>query len=375
MSLIVLSIPIFFSLIALELIVTGIQHRKLYRLNDAITNISCGITEQISGIFAKILAFGLYLWLYNSYRLMDVEQTWLNALLLLVGIDFCYYWAHRMSHEINLFWAGHVVHHQSEDYNLSVALRQGMFQKFFTQFFFLPLALMGVAPEWFIYFTAIDTLYQFWIHTQTIGKLGPLEWIIVTPSHHRVHHGRDPKYIDKNHGGMFIIWDRLFGTYQEEEEAPTYGITTPVNTWNPLYAQVAHFVKIGQDLGRIPGLGNKLLYLVKKPGWLPDSMGGYQAVQPVDKSTYRKFDIPLPQAMNRYLLVQFLLVLAVTAGYLNLMGRFSQEIQWDWGIWVFLSCASLGLLMERKRWAWGLEAARMGLLPVLLYLSWMQLQA
>jgi len=367
MSLIVLSIPLFFLLIGVELVAARLMHRHLYRLNDAITNLSCGITEQVSGVFAKVATLALYVWLYNHVRLADIPETWYWSLVLLVGFDFCYYWAHRMSHDVNLFWAGHSVHHQSEEYNLSVALRQGAFQKFFTLFFFLPLAVLGFDPVWMIAIGAIDTLYQFWIHTELIDKMGPLEWVMNTPSHHRVHHGRDPKYIDKNHAGIFIVWDRMFGTFQVEEERPTYGITTPLQTWNPVYAQVAHFDQIRHDLARIPGLWDKTRYLFNKPGWLPDALGGYQAPKAVDKAHYQKFDTQVPNWVNWYVFVQYALALGVTSFFLFQYETFPFAQQLSFAAWIFLSCASLGLLFESKRWAWALEAVR---ILSLVYLAW-----
>ncbi len=183
---IILSIPIFFLLIGIELLYSWFAKKKMYRLGDAFGNIGCGIFEQVTGIFVKVLTIGLYSLVYQNFRLFDIPINGWTIFLLFLGVDFTYYWAHRLSHEINLFWVGHVVHHQSEDYNLSVALRQGALQKLFTAPFALPLAFIGFSDEWFLYISAFNTLYQFWIHTEAIGKLGPLEWVLNTPSHHRV---------------------------------------------------------------------------------------------------------------------------------------------------------------------------------------------
>jgi sterol desaturase/sphingolipid hydroxylase (fatty acid hydroxylase superfamily) len=178
MNPIVLSIPIFFLLIGLEVFYDRFYKKRLYRLNDALTNISCGITEQLSGVFAAVFTVGLYHLVFEQYRLFTVPETWYTGLLLFVLVDFFYYWAHRWSHEVNLFWAGHVVHHQSEEYNLSVALRQGAFQKLFTSVVYLPMALLGFSTDWFLVMLAYNTLYQFWIHTQAIGKMGWLEYAL-----------------------------------------------------------------------------------------------------------------------------------------------------------------------------------------------------
>ncbi|MEQ9412877.1 MAG: sterol desaturase family protein, partial [Cyclobacteriaceae bacterium] len=169
---IVLSIPIFFLLIGIELAVERFSNRKLYRLPDAISNLSCGITSQLSGLFLKILAVGVYEILFSNFAFFELEKGWLYWVALFLLVDFAYYWAHRMSHEVNLFWGGHVVHHQSEDYNLSVALRQSSLQVVWTFAFNLPLALIGFETLDFALVAALNTLYQFWIHTETIKKLG-----------------------------------------------------------------------------------------------------------------------------------------------------------------------------------------------------------
>ncbi|MDQ2658099.1 MAG: sterol desaturase family protein, partial [Bacteroidota bacterium] len=239
---IVLSIPVFFILIGVELLVERFTHQKLYRLPDAISNISCGITSQLSGLFLKVLGVGVYQLLAERFAMFSLDNTtWWYWVSLVLLVDFAYYWAHRMSHEVNLFWGGHVVHHQSEEYNLSVALRQSSLQVVWTFAFNLPIAFLGFHTLDFVYIAALNTLYQFWIHTETINRLPRwIEFVFNTPSHHRVHHGRNPKYIDRNHAGSLIIWDRMFGTFQAEEEKPTYGITKPLNSWNAVWANMSH---------------------------------------------------------------------------------------------------------------------------------------
>jgi alkylglycerol monooxygenase len=344
---IVLSIPIFFILIGLEVFYDRFAKKQVYRLNDALTNISCGITEQVSGVFAKVFTIGLYYYVFEHFRLLTIPTNLYWLVLLFLLVDLAYYWAHRWSHEINLFWAGHVVHHQSEEYNLSVALRQGALQKVFTAFVYLPLALLGFDPYWFLLLAAYNTLYQFWIHTQYIGRMGWFEYVFNTPSHHRVHHGRDPKYIDKNHAGSLIIWDKLFGTFQPEEEQPNYGITSPLNSFNPVYAQVQHVGHLWSDFRRVSGLKNKLKVLFGKPGWLPDELGGYRAPQiiPVD---YKKFDRPLPLKVSLYVLVQYALLLAASSWFLFNLSAYTLLEKILFGSLIFYTAGSLGMLLEGK---------------------------
>lgn len=228
---IALAIPVFLVLIGVELAFARHEQKEFYRFNDAINDLSCGIAQQVVGIFSKVLIFAGYLWIYENFRWLEISpKSVLAWIVLLFGVDLCYYWFHRVSHRMNAPWAAHIVHHQSEEYNLAVALRQGTFQSWFSWIFYLPLAIIGFPPPMFLAMSAFDTLYQFWIHTRAIDRLGPLEWFMNTPSHHRVHHARNPKYLDKNYAGIFIIWDRMFGTFEPEEEPVVYGVTEPLNS-------------------------------------------------------------------------------------------------------------------------------------------------
>lgn len=372
---IILSIPLYFLLIAIELVIQLYKKQQIYRLSDAMTNISCGITQQITGAFIKVGMIGVYQLVYEHWSIAAMPNTWWSWGLLILGVDFCYYWGHRMSHEVNLFWGGHVVHHQSEDYNFSVALRQGSFQALWTFWFYLPLAFLGFDTLNFLLVSALNTVYQFWIHTETIGKLPrPIEWVFNTPSHHRVHHGRNPKYIDKNHAGSLIIWDRMFGTFQEEEERPTYGITKPVNTWNPIKANLQHYLDLADQIRSTPGWKNKLKVTFYKPGWRPEQQGGYQKIEDVDKS-YQKYDTNPMRHLRTYILVQFIGVLAMTAIYLFSREEMTLIHQLMFSGLIIWSVAQFGVFLEQKRWD-SLEYLRLIVLGVFAYqleLSWIYL--
>lgn len=362
---IVLSIPIFFILMGIELVVERLTNKKLYRLPDAIANLSCGITSQLSGLFLKVFAIGIYQLLHENFNLVAWDKTWLYWVALFLLADLAYYWAHRMSHEINLFWGGHVVHHQSEEYNLSVALRQSSLQVIWTFAFSLPLAFIGFETLDFALMSAFITLYQFWIHTETINKMGWFELVFNTPSHHRVHHGRDPKYIDKNHAGTLIIWDKMFGTFQEEEERPTYGITKPINSWNAVWANFSHYAEMGKDLKQIPTWTDKLKYLFKKPGWLPDYLGGYRAAPPVDKSTYKKYDTPSSVTLNLYVLFQYVLCLAGTSLFLFNASKFSLSEKAMITVLISIVVVNCGVLFENRPWVRYAEWIRIVVYPTL----------
>ncbi|OEK04458.1 sterol desaturase family protein [Roseivirga misakiensis] len=363
----VIAIPVYFLLIGIELIVHRIKATKSYRLNDAITNINCGVTSQVTGAFLRVFSIGLYTLFYDHYRLTTITEnvfTWLIAFIL---YDFFYYWAHRMSHQVNLFWGGHSVHHQSEEYNLSVALRQSSTQIIWTSIFYIPMALIGINPLVLISVSGFNLLYQFWIHTESIDKLPKwFEAVFNTPSHHRVHHARNPKYIDKNHAGTFIIWDRMFGTFREEEERPTYGITKNLDSWNPVWANFAHYADMVKDIRQMPKFSDKVKYLFQKPGWLPESMGGYRAPYDVDKTTYRKYDLRAVWAMNAYVFGQYLLLLVGTALFLFGMERFDENLieKSAMAMLIIISTVSFGALFENRRWAISLEISRLMLIPI-----------
>jgi len=356
---VILAIPVFFILIGMEVAYGYFKDRKIYRLNDAVTNISCGIVEQLTGVFAKVFTVAAYAFIYENFRLFTLEDTWYWIVLCFIGVDFFYYWAHRMSHEVNLFWLGHVVHHQSEDYNLSVALRQSTFQKMFTFYFYFPMAIMGFKTEWFLLMGAFNLLYQFWIHTEVITKLPRwYEYLFNTPSHHRVHHGRNPKYIDKNHAGTLMIWDRMFGTFQEEEEMPTYGITTPTNSWNPVTANVQPFIRLWRELKTVPGILNKLKFTFATPGWYPKEMGGFQAPKDVDKTTYQKYEIQISTGLNFYLFAQYVIILAFTALFLFNLSKFEMSMQLLIAAVLIYSVASLGSVFEDRPYGIKMEVLR-----------------
>ena len=242
------AIPVLFLFVFLEYLFCKLTKRGRYLGIDTLANLSAGILSRLTIPFTKLISVGAYIYVYEHFRLFtvsDLSTPWFYVALVIAffAVDFFYYVQHRASHRINLLWGTHIVHHQSENFNFSVAFRQSAVGSIFTFVFDLPLALLGLSPWWFGLFHGLNLLYQFLVHTESVGKLGFLEIFMNTPSHHRVHHGRNPKYIDKNYAGMFIIWDKWLGTFQPEEETPTYGVTTPPQNFNPVTANY-HFFQI-----------------------------------------------------------------------------------------------------------------------------------
>lgn len=354
---IALSIPVFFLLIGVEVWIERRERRRLYRLNDSINDLACGTIQQVVGVFAKTALFAGYVLVYERFALLAIDPTsvgaWLGAFL---GVDFLYYWFHRASHEVNFLWAAHIVHHQSEEYNLSVALRQSAIQQFFSAPFYLPLALIGIPPKLFLAADAADTLYQCWIHTRTVGKLGFLESFLNTPSHHRVHHGSDEKYIDRNHAGTLIVWDKLFGTFQAEEEEPAYGVTRPLATWNPLWANVHYFAELGRVARRTRRWRDKVRIFLKPPGWRPADVP-FEPV-PYTPTQGLKYDARPPVGLAAYAVSQFLIGLGAAIALLFVESRLSPAQAGALAAFALWTLLDVGALFDRAAWVLPAEVAR-----------------
>jgi sterol desaturase/sphingolipid hydroxylase (fatty acid hydroxylase superfamily) len=357
-NLIALAIPFFFLFIGLELAVARARRRAVYRFTDAVADLGCGVTQRVSLLFFEWLLVALYVVIYNHARLIDLGRhpvaTWVFAF---VAVDFIYYWWHRASHRVNILWAAHVVHHQSEDYNLAVALRQAVLTPVTGLVFALPLAVLGVPPLVWVATEALNTLYQFWIHTELVGKLGAVEQVMNTPSHHRVHHARNPGYLDRNYAAVFIIWDRLFGTYAPEVERPTYGITKPLRSFNSIWAQVQPVVELLKIAGKAPTLRDKLRVLLAPP----ERKFPWHVDAPSDGA---KYDVEISRGMRVYVGVNF--AIAVVGTFLLML--FSTRLPWAaltaGGLLVLLTMFTAGGLMEAKRWARKLEPARLAMAGV-----------
>lgn len=267
------AIPFF----VLSLIIEGFVVKRMrdegrdvqgHTLKDTAASLSMGLGNLIIGLVWKGIAFAFYIALYQLTPLRMGSGPWVWVLLFL-GDDLCYYWFHRVHHECRFLWAGHVVHHSSQHYNLSTALRQPWTTPITGVPFWAPLALLGFNPAYIVAMQSISLLYQYWIHTESIGKLGPLEWVLNTPSHHRVHHASNTQYLDKNHGGILIIWDRLFGTFAPEVERPVYGLTTNIHTYNPFRIAAHEYAAIAKDLKRPEPLRTRLARVFRNPAWKP----------------------------------------------------------------------------------------------------------
>ena len=268
------AIPFFMLTVIIEVILTVKVRLEHYEFKDAATSITMGLGNVAIGLFTKGLVLAVFYFFYQ-FHLVTIPFVWWSWILILFAEDFCYYWFHRISHENRFFWASHVVHHSSQEYNLSTALRQTWSGSFFSFIFWIPLAIIGFHPIMILVQMSISLLYQYWIHTELIDKLPKwFEAIFNTPSHHRVHHATNPQYLDRNHAGIFIIWDRMFGTFEPEVEKPVYGLVKNIETNNPVKVAFLEWYFMFKDFFTSKtSIMNKIKYLYKPPGWKHDGTG------------------------------------------------------------------------------------------------------
>jgi sterol desaturase/sphingolipid hydroxylase (fatty acid hydroxylase superfamily) len=264
--------PVFIALLLLELQLTKRRlppGAKGYERRDSWASLSMGLGNVVVAALTKSLAVGLYFAAYQL-RLFEIGAGAAAWVLLFFAEDFCYYWFHRFHHEVRFFWAAHVNHHSSRYFNLSTALRQSFTTPLTGPIFWVPLALLGFHPLMILTAQAVSLIYQFWIHTELIGRLGPLEWVLNTPSHHRVHHGATVEYLDRNYAGILIVWDRLFGSFEPERSPVDYGLTKNIRTFNPFQIAFHEWCAMFRDALRAGSLRDAVFHLLQPPGWSPD---------------------------------------------------------------------------------------------------------
>ncbi|MBL8328294.1 MAG: sterol desaturase family protein [Rubrivivax sp.] len=317
-QIIVLATPVFLLLIALELWVGIRRGRNTYRWNDALNSIGLGIMSQVTGVFGRVLRIGIYAFAFQHVALWQLDPgQWWVWVAALVAYDFCYYWNHRLGHTCALFWASHVVHHQSEDYNLSTALRQTSSGFLTGWIFYLPMAVLGFPPMVFAVVALIDLLYQYWVHTQQIGRLGWFDRWFCSPSNHRVHHAVNDRYLDRNYGGIWVVWDRLFGSFAEEDEREpiVYGTRAPLRSWNPLWANLEVWWTLAQDSWRAASWADKLRVWFKPPGWRPPDVAA-RFPKPAFDLQRPRYDPPMSPQARALAAGLFVLLLGLTAAFL-----------------------------------------------------------
>ncbi len=318
-QIIVLATPVFLLLIALEFGVGLARGRNTYRLHDTLASIGLGVMSQVTGVFGKLLRVGLYTLAFEHVALFRLPaDAWWVWLLALVFYDLCYYAYHRAAPRVAGLWAAHAVHHQSEDYNLGTALRQTSSGFLLGWLFYLPMAVLGVPPLVFGVVALVDLLYQYWVHTQQIGRLGWFDRWFCSPSNHRVHHAVNDRYLDKNYGGILVVWDRLFGTFREEDdiEPIVYGTRAPLRSFNPLWANLQVYADLARDSWRARHWGDKLRVWIKPPGWRPADVAARWPKAAFDLQAVQRFDPPLGRRAAWAAVALFMLLMGATSVFL-----------------------------------------------------------
>ncbi len=357
-----IAIPVFVFLILVEELAARRMGLPVNRGLDAVSSLSSGVANVVKDVLGLSIGILSYGWMVEHLAIFDIKATWLTFVLAFLAKDFAGYWTHRWEHEINFLWNRHIIHHSSEEFNLSCALRQSISEVFrlFT-FLLLPAAILGIPVEVIAVIGPIQLFAQFWYHTRLIGKMGFLEHLLVTPSHHRVHHAMNKEYLDKNYSQVFIIWDKLFGTFQPElaEVPPVYGVKRPVRTWNPILIGWQHFWLLLTDAWRTRSWWDKLRLWFMPTGWRPADVAAKYPVSILeDFSHFEKYDTKPSRALVAWSWVQLVATLALMFWLFNQIAEIGMPGMLWYGAFLFASIFSYTTLMDKSRWALLTEAVR-----------------
>jgi alkylglycerol monooxygenase len=354
-KILLIAMPTFLALVLIEKWYGWWKGKDTYRNMDMLSSLSSGITNVVKDVLGLSVSIMTYVWMVDRVAIYKLENTILIYFIAFIVMDFQGYWVHRLAHQINFFWNKHAIHHSSEDFNLACALRQSIssFVNLFT-FFLLPAALLGVPKEVITIIAPLHLFAQFWYHTQHIGKMGFLENIIVTPSHHRVHHAINPIYMDKNHGQIFIFWDKWFGTFQEElpDVKPVYGITRPASTWNPIKINFQHLWLLIKDAWRAENWADKFRIWFMPTGWRPADVAAKYPIHKIeDVYNFNKYQPKNSRLMNIWAWIQMLSTFLLVFYFFGNLGSIGTPNIFIYGGFIFLSIYAYTELMDRNPFA------------------------
>ena len=364
------AVPVFLLLIMVELCWGWLKGKNTYRVNDSINSLSMGLLSTVTKFVFLNIGLLVFSRIEQNYAVWVFDMAsishWLLGFLL---YDFLYYWYHRISHERQLFWASHVVHHQSEDYNLSTALRQTSTSFMTTWVFFIPCFFLGMPIYMYVSIASAHLIYQFWVHTQHISTLGFLESFMVTPSNHRVHHAQNPEYIDTNYGGLFIIWDRLFGTFRAEtpEIEPIYGIRTPLASWNPIWANLHIFVSMARDAWRTQLWKDKFRVLWSRTGWRPDDVASLYPQPKSDLAQFEKYNPGLSSRVHGAIIAQYAVLSIIHLWSAGQAEQLPLSLLWITVVAQAYILVVVGAILDGKHYVRLLEYSRLLALTAMLY--------
>jgi sterol desaturase/sphingolipid hydroxylase (fatty acid hydroxylase superfamily) len=364
-KILIIAMPLFLLLILIEKWYGWRKGFDTVRTLDMVSSLSSGVTNSTKDVLGLSIAIISYGWLVKHLAIMQIQASWLLYVIAFLALDFAGYWTHRLSHTLNFFWNNHIVHHSSEEYNLACALRQSIsvFVRIYA-LLLIPAAILGVPEKVIAVVGPLHLFAQFWYHTRHINRMGFLEYIIVTPSHHRVHHAINPAYLDKNYGQIFIFWDRLFGTYQEELAIipAVYGVTRPVRTWNPIKINFMHMWLLIKDAWHTKNWKDKFRIWFMPLGWRPaDVIHKFPVYKIEDVYHFEKYDTPAVRSLNAYLWTQLIcLLLLVSYMFANvaMIKQLGVAHLFIYGGFIFLQVYALTEFMDRSKYAWVLEAIK-----------------
>lgn len=370
-KILLIAMPVFLALVMLEKWWGWKKGKETVRTMDMISSLTSGITNTTKDVLGLSIVLISYEWMVNHLAIYHISNSPLAYIIAFLALDLTGYLVHRIDHEINFFWNAHLIHHSSEDFNLACALRQSI-STFFRMFtiFLLPAALLGVPAQVIAVVAPLHLFAQFWYHTEHIQKMGWLEKIIVTPSHHRVHHAINPEYLDKNYGQIFIFWDKWFGTYQEElpNVKAVYGITRPASTWNPIRINFMHIWLMIKDAWRTKNTKDKFRIWFMPTGWRPADVAAKYPVHKIeDPYHFQKYDTPTTPLFSVWIWIQLILLLLFISYLFGNIASIGSPGMFYYGAFVFLFVYAYTELMGRNPNAWRWELAKSALGIALLY--------
>lgn len=356
MNYLAFAIPGFFLFLYLEFaLAVRLKKSHVFKYESSISNLSIGIAERLLNLFIAGSFYELFSYVHKHYAVFSIPNTWWVWLVLILATDLVWYWYHRLGHEVNFFWAAHIVHHQSEEFNLTVSARITSFQALIRGIFWCALPFVGFDPLMVVVILTVHGAYSFFTHTQLIPKLGWLEHILITPSLHGVHHASDEKYLDKNYGDVFVFWDKLFGTFQSEEEKPTYGLTHPIKSYSFLWQHFHYYLELIEAAKRVKGFGNKLRIVFGHPSLLD------QDIRPVLEKRYRKhktqetYRFKFKKYLNTQILI-CIVILTFTTAFFKDLGPIDKLFLVSFTLLTLINC---GALIEQMKWIYYLECFRL----------------
>jgi len=358
------AVPLFLFFMLLEYYVSRKKKLSTHRLEESVANLNVGIAERLTDLLTTGAFFFVFTWVHDHFAIFNIKANLATWILLFICTDLAWYWYHRYGHQVNLLWSAHVVHHQSNDFNYTVSARITIFQAVIRGVFWSALPLIGFPPGMIAAFLLVHGIYPFFTHTELIGKLGWLEYIIVTPSHHRVHHSSNPEYLDKNYGDMLIIWDKLFGTFAGEKTKPVYGLTSPVTSYSFLWQHFHFFLEMIIAFRLAKGFRNKLKIIFGKPGNINPNIRVLLERKILSRSNYTQQP---SKFIRRLVTVQTVTTLIILFFTILLVNYISAAQLTTLALFIFISVINSGAIIEQKKWVFHLDYLRMVLVTAFLY--------